>query len=108
VDPGGIFLDNEALQFQSIIMSSSHCLASIPRMNVATHTETLSQGIFHANSIYESHQVCHSFLISFQQLYANHCKFYDGIESWLEESYMSTFHMNHNTTKFNMLGGGFS
>jgi hypothetical protein len=46
-------------------------------------------------------------LISFQQSYANHCKFYDGIESWLEESYMSTFPMNHNTAKFNMLGGDF-
>jgi hypothetical protein len=46
------------------------------------------------------------FSISFQQSYANHYNFYDGIESWLEESYMSTFPMNHNATKLNMLGGG--
>jgi hypothetical protein len=51
-----------------------------------------------------SHQVCCPFLDSFQKLYKNKCKFYDGIEAWLEESYMSTFPMNDNDGKFNMLG----
>jgi hypothetical protein len=59
--PREIFLDNEALWFQPMVMSGSHCLSSTPGMNDATHTETLSQGTLHTNFIYGSHQVCHSF-----------------------------------------------
>jgi hypothetical protein len=103
--PREIFIDNEALQFQPIIMSGAHCLTSIPWMNNVTHSETLSQSTLHVNFIYESHQVCHSLSISFQQSYNDHCKFYDIIESWLEESYTSTFPMNNNTVKFNLLSG---
>jgi hypothetical protein len=59
-------LDNEALQFWSMVMSGSHYLALTPGMNDTTHTETLPQGTLHANFIYGSHQVCHSFSNSFQ------------------------------------------
>lgn len=91
-------------QCQPMVILGSHCLASTPRVNDVTHNETLSQGTLHANFIYGYHQACHSFSIPFQQSCGNHCKFYDGIESWLEESYMSTFPMNYNAAKLNMLG----
>jgi len=72
-------------------------------MNDTPHSKTLSQITLHVNFTYESHKVCHSLLISFQQLYSNHYKLYDIIELWLEESYMSSFPMNNHTAKFDML-----
>jgi hypothetical protein len=101
---GETFLDIEALRFQLMVMSGSHCLSSTLGLNNTTHNENRSQGTLQVNFIYGSHYICHSFSISFQQSYVNHCNFYDGIESWLEESYMSTFTMNNNAAKFNMLG----
>jgi hypothetical protein len=103
--PREIFIDNEALQYQLMIMSSACCLTSTPGMRNTTHSETPLQSTLHANFIHEPHQVCLSLLISFQQSYNNHYKFYDRIESWLEESYTSALTMNNNMVKFNLLGG---
>jgi hypothetical protein len=88
-----------------MIMSSSHCLTSISGMNVVTHSETPSNIMLHINFICEPRRVSHSLCNSMQQSYNDPYKFYDGIESWLEGSYMSTCIMNHNAAKFNLLGG---
>jgi hypothetical protein len=100
-----ICINSEALQFQSMFMSSSHCLISIRGMNDAIHFEILSQGMLQTNFTYESHHMYHSLSSSLQQSHDDHCRFYDRIESWLEESYMPTCTLNHNITKFNLLGG---
>jgi len=106
-EPKEICVDNRTLQFQSMIMSSTHCLTSSPGMNNVTHSETHSQSTLHSSFIYESLQVRHSPSHSFQQPYNDHFKFYEIIESWLEKFYMSAFHMNNNTGKFDMMGGDF-
>jgi len=59
-------LDGKALQFPLIVMSGSHYLDLSSGMNDATHIETLTQGTLHANFIYGSHHVFHSFSVSFQ------------------------------------------
>jgi len=104
-EPREIYIDNETPQFQPMIMSSTCCLTSAPGMRNITHSKTPLQSMLHAIFIHEPHRVCISLLILFQQSYDDHCKFYDIIETWLEESYMSTFTMNNNAVKFNLLGG---
>jgi hypothetical protein len=64
--PREIYIDNETLQFQPMIMSSACCLTSTPGMSNTTHSETPLQSMLHANFIHEPHQVCLSLLISFQ------------------------------------------
>jgi hypothetical protein len=59
-EPREICIDNETLQFQLMIMSSTHCLTSTPRMSDATHSDKCSQDTIHIDFIYESRQVCHS------------------------------------------------
>jgi hypothetical protein len=72
-----ICTDNEELQFQPMIMSSSHCLTSISGMNVVTHSETPSKITLHINFISEPRWVHHSLCNSMQQSYNDPCKFYD-------------------------------
>jgi hypothetical protein len=105
--PRDICIDNEALKFQLMIMTSAHRRNSTPGRSDSTNFKTLLQSTLHVNLIYGSRQVCHSLSNSPQQLYNNHCKFYDRIESWLEEYYTSTFLMNNNVVKFNFLSGYF-
>jgi hypothetical protein len=87
-----------------MVMLDSHYLALTSGMNDTTHIETRPRDTQHANFIYGPHHVCHVFLNSFQQSYGGHCKYYDGIDTLLEESYMSTLLVNNNATKFHMLG----
>jgi len=58
--PTEIFIKNEALQLQPIIMSEVHCLTFTLGMNDTTHFETLAQDTLHTNFVYESHSVRHS------------------------------------------------
>jgi len=103
--PREIFIDNEAVQYQPMIVSSARCLTSTPGKRNTTHSETLLQSTLHENFIHEPHRVCLLLLISFQQSYRDHFKIFDLIESWLEESYTSACTVNHDVTKFNLLGG---
>jgi hypothetical protein len=100
-----IYIDNETLQFRPMITSSTRCLTFTPGMNNATESKTPLQSMLHENFIHEPHQVCLLLLISFQQSCSDHCKFFDMIESWLEESYMSACITNHNSAKFNFFSG---
>jgi hypothetical protein len=88
-----------------MIMSSSLCLTSISGMSNTTHFETPSKDTLHANLICESHLVRPSLSNSSKQTYIDHYKFYDIFESWLEEYFTPTFHMNNNTAKFDPLSG---
>jgi len=103
VDLGGIFLDNETFQFQLIVMLGAHCLTPTPGMNNSNHYKTHSQDTLHVDFTYDYHQVYHSLSISFQQSYSDDCKFFDGIKFWLEESYISSCIISHNTIKLNFL-----
>jgi len=87
-------------------MSDSHYLALTSRMNDIGYIENIPQGTWHANFIHGSHRVCHSFFNSLQQFYGGHCKFYDGIETWLEGSFMSRFPVNNNTVDRHMVDKG--
>jgi hypothetical protein len=89
-----------------MVMSGSNYLSLSSGMNDTINIKTLPQGAWNANFIHGSHQVCHSFFNSFQQFYGSHCKFYDGIETWLEGSFMSTFPVNNNIANFHMLDRG--
>jgi hypothetical protein len=62
--PTEIFIKNEALQLQPIIMSDVHCLTLTLGMNDTTHFETLAQDTLHTNFICESHLYAIHFLIS--------------------------------------------
>jgi hypothetical protein len=64
-------MDNEAHQFHPMIMSSSHCLTSMSRMNVVTHSKTPSKITLHKKFFCEPHQVRHSLSNSMQKSYSD-------------------------------------
>jgi hypothetical protein len=63
----------------------------------------LSPSTLHMNSIHGSHLVCYYPLDSLYQFYDSNGKFYDGIEKWLERSYLDLFPMNYHNEIFNIV-----
>jgi hypothetical protein len=53
--PGETFLDNEALQFQLMVMSGSHYLSLTSGINDTINNETLPHGTFQSSLIHGSH-----------------------------------------------------